>query len=72
MGSFQVEFVQSSKGMQNAIKQNASRSVAQIEPTAQGHVSVNTPQLGNPCTLSGLDEMGLKGQVWELEKMRTK
>jgi len=55
--------------MQNVIKHNASTSAAQIGPTAQGHVSVNTPQLGNPCTLSKLVEMGLKGQDWELEKM---
>jgi hypothetical protein len=55
--------------MQNAIKHNGRRKVAQIGPTAQGHVSVNTPQLGNPCTLSKLVEMGMKGQYWELEKM---
>jgi hypothetical protein len=51
-GSLQVEFVQSSKEMQNVTKHNASRSVAQTGPTAQGYA----PQLGNPCTLSKLVE----------------
>ena len=61
--------MQSNKGMQNAIKHNARRKVAQIGPNAQGHVSVNMSQLGNPCTLSKLVEMGMKSQDWELEKM---